>query len=51
MRRWDFAGVWGIGEHQSYPYLRRYLISDMNFDGIVDYLDASILSAQWLSEP
>jgi hypothetical protein len=47
---WDFINVWNIGENQTYPYLRVYLPSDINKDGIVNFLDLSITANQWLKE-
>jgi len=45
---WDFINVWDIGENQTYPYLRFYLPSDINKDGIVNFLDLSITANQWM---
>ncbi|NIP24703.1 MAG: hypothetical protein GWN67_29215 [Phycisphaerae bacterium] len=47
---WDFINVWNIGENQTYPYLRVYLPSDINKDGIVNFLDLSITANQWIQE-
>jgi hypothetical protein len=47
---WDFINVWNIGENQTYPYLRIYLPSDINKDGIVNFLDLSITANQWMQE-
>ena len=47
---WDFINVWDIGENQTYPYLRTYLPSDINKDGIVNFLDLSITANQWMEE-
>jgi hypothetical protein len=47
---WDFINVWNIGENQTYPYLRVYLPSDINKDGIVNFLDLSITANQWMEE-
>jgi len=47
---WDFVNVWGIGEKQTYPYLRRYLAGDINKDGIVNFKDFAIVALQWLEE-
>ncbi len=46
---WDFIEVWGIGEGQTYPFLRKYLAGDMNHDGIVDGRDFAIFANQWLA--
>jgi hypothetical protein len=45
---WDVVEVWGIGENQTYPYLRKYPAGDINHDGIVNFLDFAILAAHWL---
>jgi hypothetical protein len=45
---WDFVEVWGIGEGQTYPFLRKYLAGDANHDGIVDWQDFTILALHWL---
>jgi len=47
---WDFINVWGIGENQTYPYLRTFLAGDINKDGIVNFLDLSITANQWMEE-
>jgi hypothetical protein len=45
---WDFINTWDIGENQTYPYLRTYLPSDINKDGIVNFLDVAITANQWM---
>jgi hypothetical protein len=45
---WDFINVWNIGENQTYPYLRVHLPSDINKDGIVNFLDVAITANQWM---
>ena len=47
---WDFIDTWNIGENQTYPYLRIYLPSDINKDGIVNFLDFAITANQWMQE-
>jgi phage recombination protein Bet len=47
---WDFVEVWGIGENQTYPYLRKYVAGDLNHDGIVDWRDFAIFALHWLEE-
>jgi hypothetical protein len=47
---WDFINTWGIGENQTYPYLRTFLAGDINKDGIVNFLDLSITANQWMEE-
>lgn len=45
---WDFVGTWGIGENQTYPYLRKYSSCDINQDGKIDYRDYAIIADNWL---
>jgi hypothetical protein len=45
---WDFVEVWGIGENQTYPYLRTDPAGDSNHDKKVDRLDLAILASHWL---
>jgi len=45
---WDFVGVWGIGQGQTYPYLRTYSAADISRDGIVNFFDFAILAENWL---
>jgi hypothetical protein len=47
---WDFVEVWGIGENQTYPFLRVYSAGDLNHSGLVDWRDFAILAGQWLQE-
>ena len=47
---WDFINVWGIGENQTYPYLRKYSAADINQDGTVNFLDLCIIAEQWMEE-
>jgi len=47
---WDFIEIWGIGEHQTYPYLRTELSGDFNYDKKVDLFDLAILVSHWLEE-
>jgi hypothetical protein len=46
---WDFVNVWGIGENQTYPYLRKYSAPDINQDGNVNFLDLAVLAENWLT--
>jgi hypothetical protein len=46
---WDFVNVWGIGENQTYPYLRKYSAADINQDASVNFLDLAVLSENWLT--
>jgi hypothetical protein len=45
---WDFIEIWGIGENQTYPYLRTEPSGDSNHDGKVDLFDLAILASHWL---
>jgi hypothetical protein len=45
---WDFVEIWGIEENQTYPFLRKYLTSDLNYDGGVDFVDFAIFAQNWL---
>jgi hypothetical protein len=45
---WDFVEIWGIGEHQTYPYLRFAPAGDFNYDKKVDLLDLAIFADHWL---
>jgi hypothetical protein len=45
---WDFVEIWGLGEGQTYPYLRTELAGDSNHDKKVDFIDLSILASHWL---
>jgi hypothetical protein len=47
---WDFVEIWGIGENQTYPYLRFEPAGDLNYDKKVDLLDLAILASHWLEE-
>jgi hypothetical protein len=45
---WDFIEIWGIGENQTYPYLRFAPAGDFNYDKKVDLFDLAILASHWL---
>jgi len=47
---WDFINVWGIGENQTYPYLRKYSAVDINQDASVNFLDLAVLAENWLTD-
>jgi len=47
---WDFVNVWGIGENQTYPYLRKYSAADINQDASVNFLDLAVLAENWLTD-
>ncbi len=48
---WDFVEVWGIGNGQTYPYLKGttgFKPADSNYSGSVDLQDLAILAGDWL---
>ena len=48
---WDFANVWGIANHQSYPYLKwltGFNPADLNFSGAVDMEDLAMVAENWM---
>ncbi|MFH1371611.1 MAG: GLUG motif-containing protein [Planctomycetota bacterium] len=47
---WDFVDMWGIGNGQTYPYLKLLGINpaDINYSGTVDFVDFAILAENWL---
>jgi hypothetical protein len=47
---WDFVNIWGIGENQTYPYLRKYSAADINQDDTVNFPDLAILAENWLTD-
>jgi hypothetical protein len=47
---WDFIEIWGIGENQTYPYLRFGPGGDLNYDKKVNLIDVAILASHWLEE-
>jgi hypothetical protein len=47
---WDFVEVWGIGEGQTYPFLRFAPAGDLDYDKKVDLLDLALLASHWLEE-
>jgi hypothetical protein len=47
---WDFIEIWGIGEKQTYPFLRFAPAGDLNYDKKVDLFDLAILASHWLEE-
>jgi hypothetical protein len=46
----DFINVWGIGENQTHPYLRKYSAADINEDETVNFGDLAILADNWLTD-
>jgi hypothetical protein len=47
---WDFVEVWGIGEGQTYPYLREYPGYDLDHNKRTDVNDLIIMIGNWLKE-
>jgi hypothetical protein len=45
---WDFVEMWGIGENQTYPFLRVHPAGDVDHDDRVDWFDLAILADHWL---
>jgi len=45
---WDFIKLWDIGENQTYPYLRTGPASDINKDGITNFLDFAVIAQKWM---
>ena len=45
---WDFVEVWGIGENQTYPFLRFAPAGDLNYDKKVNLFDLAIFASHWL---
>ena len=48
---WNFVDVWGIGNGQTYPYLKPltgFNPADINYSGTVDFADFAILASHWL---
>jgi hypothetical protein len=45
---WDLVDTWGIGENQTYPFLRTYSGADLNYDGVVDFIDFAVWANHWL---
>jgi hypothetical protein len=49
---WDFVEAWGIGNGQTYPYLKTFNginLADFDYDGKVDFADFAIFAENWLS--
>jgi len=46
---WDLVNIWGVGENQTYPYLRKYSAANINEDGSVNLLDLAALAENWLT--
>jgi len=48
---WDFVYAWGIGNGQTYPYLKPFNginPADIDYSGTVDFADFAILASHWL---
>ena len=46
---WDFVEIWGIGENQTYPFLRTEPPGDLSHDKKVDFVDLAIMAVHWLA--
>lgn len=49
---WDFVEAWGIGNGQTYPYLKPFNginPADIDYSGTVDFFDFAIMANNWLS--
>ena len=46
---WDFVEIWGIGENQTYPFLRTDPAGDLDHDRRVDFVDLAIMAMHWLA--
>jgi hypothetical protein len=46
---WDFVDTWGIGENQTYPFLRTFSGADLNYDGLVNLIDFALFAERWLA--
>lgn len=46
---WDFVEIWGIGENQTYPFLRTEPAGDLSHDKKVDFVDLAIMAMHWLA--
>jgi hypothetical protein len=47
---WDFVEIWGIGEHQTYPFLRTEPAGDLDHDKKVNLIDLAVLASHWLED-
>ena len=50
---WDFVNLWGIGNGQTYPYLKPLTgvnPADLNYSGKVDFDDFAIFADNWLTQ-
>ncbi|MFA6187490.1 MAG: GLUG motif-containing protein [Phycisphaerae bacterium] len=48
--KWDFINVWNIGEGQTFPFLRKYNIGDLNYDRRVNMFDFAVFAENWMEE-
>lgn len=51
--KWDFINTWGIGNGQTYPYLKPVTginPADIDYNGAVDMDDLSIVQSNWLKQ-
>ncbi len=52
LAEWDFVDTWGIGNGQTYPYLKPltgFNPADLNYSRTVDFADFAIFATNWLS--
>jgi len=47
---WDFVEIWGIGENQTYPFLRTDPAGDLDHDKRVNLVDLAIMAMHWLAQ-
>jgi hypothetical protein len=50
---WDFTTAWGIGNSQTYPYLKSFNgmnPADIDYSGTVNLQDFAIIATNWLSQ-
>ncbi len=45
---WNLIAVWDIADGQTYPFFRKYLSIDTNYDGKVDMMDFAAFADYWL---
>jgi len=51
--KWDFINTWGIGNGQTYPYLKPVTglnPADIDYNGVVDMEDLAIVQSNWLKQ-
>ena len=45
---WDFVDIWLINEGATYPVLRQEIRSDLNGDGVIDFVDFALYADHYL---